>query len=485
METVRAVEHLSFMVFAKNQSCTCECRKLTLNGSWTALNEPGDLPHEEWDLRLVVQSGKNSPPRLAEKEISNRTSCRTHNEYDCTQYEYGTPKNQLVSPAEVGVDKEDARFLYIAGALVKPANISRRGVSMPPITVERERLYEEAWAEPMSSLAKRYHVSDVALAKVCRKLGVPVPPRGYWARIRNGYRVTKPPLPKLDSGKQTSTTVSPYEAKSRDVPEAVKEQHVYEAAPENRISEAYFSRKLHPLVQTTKQILAGRMEPSGKIVALNVRVSKSSRDRALRILSALFYACEERGFSVTAKERRESLILIKGEEVAFLLEEPSRRITIPESKRQSSWSPTFELEPTGKLIFRIQEYVDIPRKNWYDGAKQKLEDQLNDVIAGLVEASLAVREKRIEREKQEIIRAEQERERLLYADRRRQLESDVKQLQEASRLRELAGYVQKQFLDEENQDLIHRWSDWVNRIANDIDPTRDGSEPFFKRYKIE
>ena len=80
---------------------------------------------------------------------------------------------------------------------------------MPPITVQREALYEETWAEPMSSLAKRYNISDVALAKVCRKLQVPVPPRGYWARIRNGYKVTKPPLPQLPRGKQTSATVSP------------------------------------------------------------------------------------------------------------------------------------------------------------------------------------------------------------------------------------------------------------------------------------
>ncbi len=206
----------------------------------------------------------------------------------------------------------------------------------------------------MSSLAKRYNISDVAFAKVCRKLQVPVPPRGDWARIRNGYKVTKPSLPHLSPGDQTSATVSPSQTKSRDVPEAVKEQQAHKAAPENRISEAYFSRKLHSLVQTTKQMLSGRMEPTGKIVALNVRVSKSSRDRALRILSALFYACEERGYSVAANEQRELLILVKGEEVRFLLEEPSRRITVSESKRKHSWSPTSELEPTGKLIFAFR-----------------------------------------------------------------------------------------------------------------------------------
>ena len=34
----------------------------------------------------------------------------------------------------------------------------------------------------MRILAKEFGISDVGLAKVCRKLGVPVPGRGYWAK---------------------------------------------------------------------------------------------------------------------------------------------------------------------------------------------------------------------------------------------------------------------------------------------------------------
>lgn len=356
---------------------------------------------------------------------------------------------------------------------------------MQPVTVHRETLYEETWTEPMSSLAKRYNISDVALAKICRKLQVPVPARGYWARIRSGYKVGRPPLPNLSSGGQKSATISPSLRKSQKIPEAVQEQQAYEALPGNRISAAHFSRKLHPLVQITKQILTGRLEPSRKVVALNMRVSKSSRDRTLRILSALFYACEERGYSVLTDEKEGSLFIIREEKVRFFIEEPSRRITIPESKRKESWSPTFELEPTGKLIFRIQEYVDILRKSWSDGARQTLEDQLNDIISGLVEASLAVRQRRIENEQREIIWAERERERLLHAERKRQLESDMKQLQEAACLRNFAEQVRKRFAAEGNQALLSQWSDWVSRIADGFDPTSDGMDAFLKRYKIE
>ena len=47
----------------------------------------------------------------------------------------------------------------------------------------RQDLYELAWSKPMVELAQDFGISDVALAKRLRKLGIPVPGRGYWARV--------------------------------------------------------------------------------------------------------------------------------------------------------------------------------------------------------------------------------------------------------------------------------------------------------------
>jgi hypothetical protein len=44
---------------------------------------------------------------------------------------------------------------------------------------DRERLYDQVWTVPMQKLRTEYGVSDVALAKTCRKLQIPVPGRGY------------------------------------------------------------------------------------------------------------------------------------------------------------------------------------------------------------------------------------------------------------------------------------------------------------------
>jgi hypothetical protein len=45
---------------------------------------------------------------------------------------------------------------------------------------DREKLYEKVWTVTMQKAAREYGVSDVALGKICRKLYIPVPGRGYW-----------------------------------------------------------------------------------------------------------------------------------------------------------------------------------------------------------------------------------------------------------------------------------------------------------------
>lgn len=61
---------------------------------------------------------------------------------------------------------------------------------------DRTKLYEQVWSQPVQEVAKSYQISGVMLGKVCRKLQVPVPPRGYWARVQSGYKVKKPSLTK-------------------------------------------------------------------------------------------------------------------------------------------------------------------------------------------------------------------------------------------------------------------------------------------------
>ena len=64
----------------------------------------------------------------------------------------------------------------------------------------REEIYREIWSEPIQHVAKRYKLSDVGLAKVCRKLNIPRPGRGYWAKKAAGKVLpTRPPLLELST----------------------------------------------------------------------------------------------------------------------------------------------------------------------------------------------------------------------------------------------------------------------------------------------
>lgn len=62
-----------------------------------------------------------------------------------------------------------------------------------PSRYDRQRLYEEVWSEPTQQVAKRYGVSDVAIAKACALLAIPKPPRGYWAKKAAGQKLPDRP----------------------------------------------------------------------------------------------------------------------------------------------------------------------------------------------------------------------------------------------------------------------------------------------------
>src|SRR6266446_10052747 len=66
--------------------------------------------------------------------------------------------------------------------------------------LNRATLYDQVWSQPITTVAKAYGVSNVGLAKICARLRVPRPPRGYWQRLKFGKTVRKPPLPTLREG---------------------------------------------------------------------------------------------------------------------------------------------------------------------------------------------------------------------------------------------------------------------------------------------
>ncbi|MFX1590220.1 MAG: hypothetical protein ACFFC1_18945, partial [Promethearchaeota archaeon] len=51
--------------------------------------------------------------------------------------------------------------------------------------ITQEKLESLVWKIPKSEIAKIYNVSDITIAKWCKKLGIKSPSRGYWSKKHN------------------------------------------------------------------------------------------------------------------------------------------------------------------------------------------------------------------------------------------------------------------------------------------------------------
>lgn len=51
--------------------------------------------------------------------------------------------------------------------------------------ITKEELEILIWSKPTTHVAIHLNCSDVAISKLCKRLGVDKPPRGYWAKIKS------------------------------------------------------------------------------------------------------------------------------------------------------------------------------------------------------------------------------------------------------------------------------------------------------------
>ena len=66
--------------------------------------------------------------------------------------------------------------------------------------LDRAGLYEAVWSQPVATLAEQWGLSGPGVKKVCRRLQIPGPPRGYGATLQAGQRQRRPALHGLPLG---------------------------------------------------------------------------------------------------------------------------------------------------------------------------------------------------------------------------------------------------------------------------------------------
>ncbi len=193
--------------------------------------------------------------------------------------------------------------------------------------VNRNSLYAEIWADPVTIVAQRYGLSDVGLAKICRKLSIPLPSRGYRAKVKAGRVMKKIPLPKLEP--KQAATIS-LKKLSPEVVQAKQEAKQKAVTARKAFGEIVVPEELtdpHPLVKAASKRLKQRdgwNDPKGLRSApdevLNLQITKDAIDRTLRLVDTLIKKLETLGVTVSVDAKSKTTLLeIQGIRVAFVL----------------------------------------------------------------------------------------------------------------------------------------------------------------------
>lgn len=363
-------------------------------------------------------------------------------------------------------------------------------------TVTREELYEQVWKTPIMTLAKEYGVSDVAVAKACKRLNVPRPPRGYWARIAVGQKIKRPKLPPATSDTQSSTTID--SANSLVYPKA-------DAAGSEPLQVIVVPENLHgchPLITATRKSLESRKAREDGLVwasgpgTLRIETSRESMHRALCLMEALIRGAEANGWKVEATGETSGTEVFIGEEsVSLEMKEKVERIEVaPPPDSPEWWKKTSTYAPTGRFTIRITNYYYFggTRQSWSDGKKQRLDNIMPEVLAGIRAAAEQMRNRRLENEERDRrwaeekrIRAELESRIEAEKGRRELLNQVVKEWRQAKEIRMICEEFERRLKTNPGKyptEGALRWLSWARALAAQCDPFWNG---YFEEAMLE
>lgn len=365
--------------------------------------------------------------------------------------------------------------------------------------ITRQQLYEQVWTEPVSKVAPRYGISNVALSKICRKYKVPIPPRGYWAKIHAGGKPKKIPLlafPQFDNHPlplRLSHRVDPLNQKKLEHPKTALE----------RIGEIKVPDQLnlpHPLVRAAAKRLkqkTGWSNVKGLRCApeevLHIEVTRQALDRALLIADTLVKTFEAHGGKVRVDSNgARSYLDVNAVSLELAITERIRRtkheLTQAEQHSIERWqksarpwdmeyprTPDFDYHPTGELIISVGRF---PSRTWRDTSKTPLEKRLHLVIAGSLDLA---EERRLRAEEQARKQMERERAKARYdfliAQRKKEqeqldcLKTETARWHEAESLRRYISAVEQAAHSGEGlSNELQVWITWAKLKADCIDP---------------
>ena len=381
-------------------------------------------------------------------------------------------------------------------------------------TITRVELYEQVWKRPTTLMAREFGLSDVGFAKLCKRNGIPRPPRGYWAMLQVGRAPSREALPMPD--RNWEIDISRYEVQGHSEPSAAGEvAGANEKVADEQVSVADTLHHAHSLVKSSMPVLrVARCSQYGLIIPVPgcvcVSVSRSRLRRSLLIMDALIRCFERRGYLVTCPVEDDDLcetrVALMGVEVPFRIDEfllekvggrpglsgsnETLRLHRPCRDGQVSLSGRLQLsidEDRCKWCVRWKGF----RLRWNDGKYQRVEDLLGAFVAEIVRVATFMKTKKDEYAKREQERQIEEERKAAEARRRQDMIAKINEEQrrveglkeEASNWNEsrtLRRYIEavrqsaaERGLDVGTDSETGKWLAWASQQADRLDPLTD------------
>ena len=269
-------------------------------------------------------------------------------------------------------------------------------------SLSRDELYEAVWAKPRTELAKDFGVSDVAIAKQCKRARIPMPAAGYWAKLQHGKAAPRTALPLRFPGQPAIVAIGESEDavlwRRFDPSEAIVEPvfrediDVQVAAAMAIVGRVKACRDVSTPHTALARVLASEAQRRAKFEEHGWNSDRPRFDdvvhqRQLRIFNSLACALWHLSVSSEVFDNKE-WILGKGEihqlrlrmhfggailEIAFLSPEAAST----DARRTRRPLP-------GMALQTVTRSEGVPAKTWADKGAIKLEGQLGEIVAALL-----------------------------------------------------------------------------------------------------
>jgi len=386
------------------------------------------------------------------------------------------------------------------------------GVSGKHNTYNREKLYKEVWAKPVVKVAEQYGVSDVAIHKICKKLNVPTPPLGYWAKVSAGAKVPKTPLPKTNGPTQI-TSAKTFEGVKEKITGPAKQpleflsdterEKVLSAVKEIKMPAE--NAQLHKKIAAYRSVVKEWNHKDRKEEGAQRKkdyyynppflagvISNESLPRVYRILDAIFRQVESLGGFVnddlSLRVRNEHIRIDIAEnqdkvEHVITKQEAQALIKYRDEKRHSSWVSEPQIRKYD-YVFNERLRISIRQGRYFrDTDKINVESRLGEMLMELYEEAEVIRLDREAREEEARKKAEAERRKEERRNRYNKeveraiaLENEAIDYEAACRIRAYVKAVTTSGgLDEETA----AWVDWATKKADWFDPTVGRNDELF------